>query len=525
MGIKDGQGALYLRRLDQFEAVLLPKTERATAPTFSPDGKRLVFFARGRVFRIDLPDGIPVEVGSVMADPVGADWGEDGRIVYTPNWSDALWTRSEQEGEPHEFTKLNRAAGEVSHRLPCFLPGGAGVLFTIKSASDQTMDEASIAIADAATGAHRILLKGGSRPRYLNDGHLVFARAGRLYAVPFDLASRSVRGAPFPVLEGVATSGGTGNALYDVTRAGDLAYLAGSGADSQARLAWEGPDRAPRILDSLDSEWISNPNLSQDFRRAIVAIGGANDKLGLVDLERGNLTRLKSGAGNDGNGVLSKDGRLLLFNSDRAGGGYRFYRMPLDGSAPPAPLIEGTGVIHSISYSAGMLGLSLDSSRGDPDAYLIAVAGDGTPAGKPVLLAGGPDYQGTPTVSPDGKLVAWVSSESGRHDVYVAHLADAGSRRRVSNQGGDEPRYNRQGTRLFYITPQGIVSVALRSAADLSFGEPEKVTGSIDAGRISGYDVAADGTSVLLSQVDEAPGLRRDIRLWPGWGRTLQAVH
>jgi Tol biopolymer transport system component len=127
-------------------------------------------------------------------------------------------------------------------------------------------------------------------------------------------------------------------------------------------------------------------------------------------------------------------------------------------------------------------------------------------------------------VSPDGKLVAWVSDESGRREVYAARLGDQGTRRRLTNTGGDEPRWNRQGTRLFYVTAPGIESVALRSSADVSFGDPELVTRSAGTDRLIGYDVAADGTSVVFSAVGGMRDSPRDIRLWRGWGETVKDV-
>ncbi len=187
-------------------------------------------------------------------------------------------------------------------------------------------------------------------PRYLHDGRLLFAGAGKLYAVAFDLASRSIRGAPVPVLDGVATGPNTGAAWYDVTRQGMLAYVTGGKVTPVGRVSWEGPDHPAQVLDRLDFSTFGGViRLSRDFKRAVVPIPAANDKLWLIDLEQMNATRLTSGGGNDRNGVLPPDGRWVLFSSDRAGGGYRFYRMPLNGSAPPESLLEGEGRIHSIS--------------------------------------------------------------------------------------------------------------------------------------------------------------------------------
>ena len=157
-------------------------------------------------------------------------------------------------------------------------------------------------------------------PRYLDDGRLVFARAGKLYAVGFDLATRKVRGAPVSVLDDVATMPNNGAAWYDVIREGLLAYAAGGTRRSTGRYSWEGPGHAAQILDRLDPGDFGTPRLSRDFKQAVVQVGGANDKLWLIDLEQMNATRLTSGGGNDALGVFSPDGRWLLFSSDRAGG-------------------------------------------------------------------------------------------------------------------------------------------------------------------------------------------------------------
>ena len=66
-----------------------------------------------------------------------------------------------------------------------------------------------------------------------------------------------------------------------------------------------------------------------------------------------------------------------------------------------------------------------------------------------------------------------------------------------------------------------VVSVALRSASDLRFDAPQVVTGSDAPGTITSFDVAPDGTSVLVGRLADPLMLRREIRLWPGWGRTL----
>ncbi len=525
VGVEGGEGALYVRRFDSFDAVRLTKTETAFAPFFSPDGKRLAFFARGRLWRIDLPGGVPVDLGPASLNSVGGSWGDDGQIVYTPNYSDGLWTIPAAGGEVRALTKVDRAAGEVSHRWPSALPGGAGVLFTIKMATNEALDDALIAIADPATGEHRVLVEGGTMPRYLDNGHLVFARAGKLYAVAFDLRSRAIRGAPIPVLDGVVTAPMTGAAWYDVTRKGLLVYVPGGKIIETGRFSWEGPGRTTEGLDRLDAAVFgAGIRFSRDFKRMVMQIGGANDKLWLIDLEQMNATRLTSGGGNDAGGVVSPDGRWLLFTSDREGGDYRFYRMPLAGGAAPTSLLEGTGTLHSIAYPSRMIGFSLVSANDGLDAYVMVVADDGTPAGKPILVAGGAGDQASPTVSADGTLVAYQSAESGRDEVYVSRLGDPGSRRRVTNDGGAIPLWNRDGTRLFYMSGNRVFSATLRSASELRFDAPQPVSGPAIPSEIVGFDAAPDGTSVLVGREADPQMLRHDIRLWPDWGKSLPSA-
>ncbi len=521
VGLQDGEGALYLRRFDSFDAVRLTRTEGATAPFFSPDGTRLAFFSRGRLWRIDLPGGVPRDLAPAATSSVGGSWGEDGQIVYAPSYAEPLWTVPAEGGTPRPLTKLQGAMGELSHRWPSVLPGGAAVLFAIKLATNDTLDEARIAIADVKTGEHRVLIEGGSMPRYLNDGRLVFARAGKLYSVGFDLGSRKVRGAPVPVLDGVATMPNNGAAWYDLTPAGMLAYATGGKITQTARFSWEGPLRPTAVLDRLDASLFGAIRLSRDARRAVMALPAANDRLLLIDLEQMNATRLTSGGGNATDGLLSPDGRFLLFPSDRAGGGYHFYRAPLSGSEPPATLLPGTGEIHSISYPARMLGFSQDSPETRADAYVVAIADDGSIAGKPILVAGGAGDQKSPTVSADGTLVAYESLESGRSEIYVAPLADPFSRRRLTSNGGSHPLWGRDGKRLFYLSDNRVLSTALRSAPELRFDAPLVVSRLDLPGRLATFDVALDGTSVLVGRLDDPLMLRREIRLWPGWGRTL----
>ncbi len=57
---RDGEPRLYLRALDRYESEVIPGTEGAANPFFSPDGRWVAFFAGGRLKKVSLDGGAPV---------------------------------------------------------------------------------------------------------------------------------------------------------------------------------------------------------------------------------------------------------------------------------------------------------------------------------------------------------------------------------------------------------------------------------------------------------------------------------
>jgi len=102
-------------------------------------------------------------------------------------------------------------------------------------------------------------------------------------------------------------------------------------------------------------------------------------------------------------------------------------------------------------------------------------------------------------------------------------LADPGSRRRLTKDGGTLPLWSRDGSRLLYQGTEGVVSLTLLSAAELRFDAPQVAARSQDSDEIIGFDVAPEGSSVLIQRTADRLMLRRDLRLWPGWGAVVSA--
>ena len=193
--------ALFVRALDQLDATPLTGLGAPSGPFVSPDGQWIGFFDGVTALKkVAITGGPAVTLGRPGGTAVGASWGPDGTIIFATNdRTTGLQRIAAAGGEPTVLTRPNRAGGEDDHLWPEILPGGQAVLFTI-TATTGGLDQAQVAVLDLRTGTQTVLIRGGSDARYVSSGHLVYAAAGTLRAVAFDLARLAVVGTPVPVL-------------------------------------------------------------------------------------------------------------------------------------------------------------------------------------------------------------------------------------------------------------------------------------------------------------------------------------
>ena len=198
---------LFVRALDALEPVAV-FTGAPRGPFVSPDGQWIGFVdGRGALKKVAVTGGPAVTLatldGAVPAAPPGRP--DDTIIVATANAATGLQRVAAAGGPTTVLTRPDRAQGEADHLWPEMLPGGRAVLFTI-TALTGGLDAAQVAVLDLQTGTRKVLVRGGSHAHYVPSGHLVYAAAGTLRAVPFDLARLETRGTPVPVVPDVVTT-------------------------------------------------------------------------------------------------------------------------------------------------------------------------------------------------------------------------------------------------------------------------------------------------------------------------------
>ena len=138
------------------------------------------------------------------------------------------------------------------------------------------------------------------------------------------------------------------------------------------------------------------------------------------------------------------------------------------------------------------------------DLWLLPMAGDRTPV--PLVASNFSESQAQ--ISPDGRWLAYASDESGRFEVYVQRFPEAGDKRRVSTDGGGDPRWSRDGRELFYIAAdRHLMSVAVTTNGRLAPGGPQRL---FDTGMPPDwyyarnvYDVGRDGQFLFMAPVQE----------------------
>ena len=512
--MRDGRTKLFLRRLDHLEADSLPGTEDAGGPFFSPDGKWLGFRADNKLKKILLAGGAAVEVADHRFG--GADWARDDSIVYTKDYNTGLFRVPAAGGEPEMLTKPDIEKGELGHWWPQVLPGGRAILYTSYT---PPVKNAKIEVLDLSSGEQRTLVKGALFGRYLSSGHLVYSTEETLMAVPFDVESLQITGAPVPVLNDVAVDLTGGFSHYSFSADGTLAYFPASILSAESELVWV--DRRGNIsLVTESRRRYEAPALSPDGRRLAVFVNDENRDVWVQELARNITTRLTFEPTHETLPVWTPDGRKVIYRTETRA--FDLGWKAADGSSAGELLYVNGSDKHpqSVSPDGKFLLFVETQTETLEDIWLFPLEGERK--AEPFLRT--PFEETKARFSPDGRWVAYQSNESGRFEIYIRAFTGKNIRIQVSTDGGDSPVWSRDGREIYFRRGQEIVAVSVRSGGSLRVGFPRVLfEGDFFVGNHHPmYDVAADGRFLMIRTPDEE--LPRQIHIVLNWFEELRRL-
>ncbi len=491
---------LVLQPVDSFEPTPVIDSEGAVGPFFSPEGRRLAFFARGKLWSVEVAGGSPREICDVATNNSNGVWiGDD---IYFIQWATGtgIYRVPAAGGVAEEVLPPVEDARNI-HR-PRTLPNGTGL----------SVEASRVLGVETRT---RVFFFDGGEPiwidhpevSYLPDGHALYVEAGRLYRARYDADTYQITREPTPLAEGVLD--------YELSPGGTLAYRWGDPARvfRFARLDRQGNGRP---LDEFDTQY-SRPQVSPDGS-LIVASGSDQPGLFLWDAERGARRRLAN------SGLYPQwdaDGRSVLF-VQRRGSEYLLARIHLESAE-----IE---TLHSQAISTWPTGVAPDGQlllyyeiHPETERDIWALPLDGSDEPFPFLVT--PASERSAVFSPDGRWVAYISDVTGADEVYVRPAPGLrGLEVIVTPEGGTQPRWSPDGTELYFRRGDGLWAVPLISEPRFSVGEPELLfRGRFaveEGGRNQEYDVFPNGDFMMTY----APERREELRIVLNWLEELQAL-
>ena len=492
----------FLRNLSEQDPQRLPGSGGQAA--FSPDGRRIAVYENGTIKRLDIASGSTTPVCAAEAVS-GMTWHTSGILI---GQGAKGIIRCPVDGGPPE--QLVTVGEDELADGPQILPDGDSLLFSVAKSSDgpARWDDARVIVRSLRTRTERVVVEGGSAARFVASGHLLYARGGVVYGVPFDPARLTTTGEAVAVVEGVSrvASGLTGGAQFTVSDNGHLFYIPGAAGAATAARRIAVADRAGAVtpLDVPPGSYV-HTRVSHDARRlaigsddgreatiSIYGVGGSVPPQRLI-LKGRNEFPIWSGAGDS-----------VAFQSDQEGD-RAIWMHRADGTGSPQRLTTAPpGVSHvPESWSRDGRYLLYSVVQGVTHSLWTLSIADrtATPLGVTGLQSMNAVF------SPNGR---WIAYSPGADSGVAVKGFPAGSTFRAPKVGLDFHPVWVGDTTLVYVVSAATRQLATVTVTDkggsLVFGAPSISPARVTARRISSqrraHDILPDGRFVGL--VDEA---------------------
>ena len=494
---------LFERIIDQFEVRPIPGTDGASSPFFSPDGQSVGFFAETDLKVVSLLRGEPVTL-CTKSDPRGGSWGSDGMIYFFVREQGL----SRVPADAGNVELLGTQSEHVSGTYPQVLPGNKAVLI---SSDDNAV------LFSLETMEKKVLVKNVRYVRYVTTGHLIYPRAGAIEAVPFNLATLKVTGAPVPVLKQVLLDSVSGTAQFAFSNNGLLVYAPGADT-ARSILLWI--DRQGKFEPlPMPAQTYGTFRLSPDGKRLAILVRELQSNVYIYDVAKGTGTKLTV-EGNNYYPIWTADGERVIFSRyEEAEGQWHVLWVPADGSSEPESLCSSKSILAPCSLSSD--GKILALYKGNHDLWTLQLEGQH----EFKLLRETEFMEVFPTFSPDGKWIAYASQRGDKMQIYVRPYPAVMNRVwQISTDLGEEPYWSPKGDELFYRSSDNKwMVVSISTEPEFEHGAPQ-VLFEGPYSNVSGlsYDVTSDGQRFLVLKPQYDDSQVRKLHVVTNWFEELK---
>ena len=446
----DGHTAIKIRALDSGAITELPTAEMSQ-PTFtfwSPDSKAIFYGSRRFLRQLDVARGVVKQICECSSD--SGTVNQDGVVLLGASPGNPEMKRISPTGQ---VTTLRKAADAQSlPYTPQFLPDGKRFLFVEGSGVFLTSLDDPQKVKRLGDGPNRLTLIPDSRDSDSRDqpkrAFLVFSSPTGTDAVPFDAEKGIITGATLTL-----PLGNSDQSL--VSSASNTGILLNFQVERHQAEVWF-DRKGKRLGEAATTGGYASLDLSPDGGRLAMI----SDSTFLIrDLDRGTTTRLAQRVRPEGSSIWSPDGKYVAFTARDTNRVQRLYRAEANNMQPESVLLDEEGLHWPNDWSRDgkYLLYGFDQGKTYRDLWALPM---GQPGAKPFQVTHGNSMIKQGSFSPDGRFIAYTSDESGRYEVYVQPFPDASKGKWVISQtGGVEPQWSRDGRELFFFSGQKLMMV------------------------------------------------------------------
>jgi serine/threonine protein kinase/Tol biopolymer transport system component len=495
-------GKLRVRSMDKLEPDELAGTEGAGYYAWSPDSRRVAYVAKEQVWIQDVGGAAPTAIGPAPAGLAGAGglaWNSANEIAAAGSPEAGVTIYSTKGGVPRTLIALDKKKESDFHEISA-LPSAGGWLVAIHRS------QGSDTIAAVVNGVRKDILtivgETLRSPVYVEAGFLLFQRARNnvgLVAVPFSLDRLEMTGEPFMVVPGAwqpsVTADGTELAFVrkpDVAK--HFVWVNRTG-----NVEWAARDSLPIAVDDTDQSF----DLSPDGRTvAFTTFESGPSDLWTYDLERGTKARL-TGQGGVAAGVYApiwtRDARRVLFAAFLGQVYWNIYGRAADLSGDIETVVNDGDFVLPFCVSADNQWLVYGKGTNAATAKLMVRRLDGSDAPR-VLVSTGVAPMGRAALSPDGHWFAYTANESGTDEIIVRRFPSGEGRWPISSGGGTFAAWTKDGSELIYRSRDRIMSAPVKRTATTFevVSSTPLFTANADNGLASAFQLSHDGKRLLM---------------------------